>query len=137
MKVEDYFQNYKIENEEKKCNKFRDTCCGKAHTWLSTLTDYPKIFYPDKTPDDETKLKTMKNLFWANWELKGRTPPQSLSIEWQNLQTRISRGCTSDGHKRKHSSCAGDTGDKCDILGDQRHFDYTSEEPSDKEGSND
>ena len=85
MKVEDYFQNYKIENEEQKCNKFRDTCCGKAHTWLSTLTDYPKIFDPDKAPDDEAKLKTMKNLFFSRWQLKGRTP-QSLFIEWQNLK---------------------------------------------------
>ena len=85
MKVEDYFQNYKIENEEQKCNKFRDTCCGKAHTWLSTLTDYPKIFDPDNAPHDEAKLKTMKNLFLARWQLKGRTL-QSLSIEWQNLK---------------------------------------------------
>ena len=74
MNVEDYFQNYKIENEEQKCNTFRDTCCGKVHTWLSKLADYPKIFDPDKAPDDEAKLKTMKNLFFSRWELKGRTP---------------------------------------------------------------
>ena len=39
MKVEDYFQNYNITNQEQKCNRFRDTCCGKARTWLSTLTE--------------------------------------------------------------------------------------------------
>ena len=39
MKVEDYFQNYNIRDPEQKCNRFRDTCCGKARTWLSTLTD--------------------------------------------------------------------------------------------------
>ena len=44
MKVEDYFQNYNITDQQKKCDRFRDTCCGKAHTWLSTLTDYPEIF---------------------------------------------------------------------------------------------
>ena len=65
MKVEDYFQNYKIEDKEQKCNIFRDICCGKAHTWLSTLTDYPKNFHPDKAPDEAAKLKTMKNLFLA------------------------------------------------------------------------
>ena len=60
MKVEDYFQNYKIENEEEKCNTFRDT-------WHSTLTDYPKIFDPDKAPYDEAILKTMKNSFFSRW----------------------------------------------------------------------
>ena len=38
MKVEEYFQNYNIRDQEQKCNRFRDTCCGKARTWLSTLT---------------------------------------------------------------------------------------------------
>ena len=46
MKVEDYFQNYNIRDQEQKCNRFRDTCCGKARTWLSTLTEYPNIFDP-------------------------------------------------------------------------------------------
>ena len=40
------FHGKKIENEEQKCNKFRDICCGEAHTWLSTLTDYPQDFLP-------------------------------------------------------------------------------------------
>ena len=74
MKVEDYFQNYNITDQQKKCDRFRDTCCGKAHTWLSTVTNYPKIFDPDKAPDDATKAKTMKSLFLARWQLKGRTP---------------------------------------------------------------
>ena len=30
MKVEDYFQNYNIRDQAQKCNRFRDTCCGKA-----------------------------------------------------------------------------------------------------------
>ena len=47
MKVEDYFQNYNIRDEAQKCNRFRDTCCGKARTWLSTLTEYPTIFDPE------------------------------------------------------------------------------------------
>ena len=46
MKVEDYFQNYNITDQEQKCNRFRDTCCCKARMWLSTLTEYPKVFYP-------------------------------------------------------------------------------------------
>ena len=32
MKIEDYFQNYNIRDQEQKCNRFRDTCCGKART---------------------------------------------------------------------------------------------------------
>ena len=85
MKVEDYFQNYNITDQEQKCNRFRDTCCGKAHTWLSTLNEYPKIFDPERAPDEATKTKTMKSLFLVRWQLKGRTP-QILYMEWQNLK---------------------------------------------------
>ena len=85
MKVEDYFQNYKITDQKKMCDRFRDTCCGKAHTWLSTLTTYPNIFDPEAAPDEEAKAKTMKNIFLACWQLKGRTP-QALYMEWQNLK---------------------------------------------------
>ena len=60
MKVEDYFQNYNITDQKKKCDRFRDTCCGKACTWLSTLTEYPKIFDPSEALDDAAKAKTMK-----------------------------------------------------------------------------
>ena len=85
MKVEDYFQNYNIRDQEQKCNRFRDTCCGKARTWLSTLTEYPKIFDPEAAPDEAAKAKTMKSMFLARWQLKGRTP-QTLYMEWQNLK---------------------------------------------------
>ena len=74
MKVKDYFQNYNITDQQKKCDRFRDTCCGKAHTWLSTLTKYPKIFYSSEALDDAAKAKAMKSLFLARWQLKGRTP---------------------------------------------------------------
>ena len=85
MKVEDYFQNYNIRDQEQKCNRFRDTCCGKARTWLSTLTEYPKVFDPEEAPDEVAKAKTMKSMFLARWQLKGRTP-QTLYMEWQNLK---------------------------------------------------
>ena len=85
MKVEDYFQNYKITDQKKMCDRFRDTCCGKAHTWLSTLTTYPNIFDPEAAPDEEAKAKTMKNVFLAHWQLKDRTL-QALYMEWQNLK---------------------------------------------------
>ena len=65
MKVEDYFQNYNIRDQEQKCNRFRDTCCGKARTWLSTLTEYPKIFDPEEASDKAMKSKTMKSMFLA------------------------------------------------------------------------
>ena len=65
MKVEDYFQNYNIRDQEQKCNRFRDTCCGKARTWLSTLTEYPKVFDPEAAPDEAAKAKTMKSMFLA------------------------------------------------------------------------
>ena len=52
MKVEDYFQNYNNRDQAQKCNRFRDTCCGKARTWLSTLTEYPTIFDPEEAPDE-------------------------------------------------------------------------------------
>ena len=74
MKVEDYFQNYSIRDQAQKCNRFRDTCCGKARTWLSTLTEYPTIFDPEAAPDEAGKAKTMKSMFLARWQLKGRTP---------------------------------------------------------------
>ena len=74
MKVEDYFQNYNIRDQEQKRNRIRDTCCGKASTWLSTLTEYPKIFDPEEAPDEAAKAKTMKSMFLASWQLKGRTP---------------------------------------------------------------
>ena len=63
MKVEDYFQNYNIRDQEQKCNRFRDTCCGKARTWLSTLTEYPKVFDPEAAPDEAAKAKTMNPCF--------------------------------------------------------------------------
>ena len=85
MKVEDYFQNYNIRDQAQKCNRFRDTCCGKARTWLSTLTEYPTIFDPEEAPDEAGKAKTMKSMFLARWQLKGRTP-QTLYMEWQNLK---------------------------------------------------
>ena len=85
MKVEDYFQNYNIRDQAQKCNRFRDTCCGKARTWLSTLTEYPTIFDPEAAPDEAGKAKTMKSMFLARWQLKGRTP-QTLYMEWQNLK---------------------------------------------------
>ena len=85
MKVEDYFQNYNITDQKNKCNRFRDTCCGKAHTWLSTLTEYPTIFNPDMGPDEATEARTMKSLFLVRWQLKGRMP-QALYMEWQNLK---------------------------------------------------
>ena len=85
MKVEDYFQNYNIRDQEQKCNRFRDTCCGKARTWLSTLSEYPKVFDPEAAADEAMKAKTMKSMFLARWQLKGRTP-QTLYMEWQNLK---------------------------------------------------
>ena len=63
MKVEDYFQNYNIRDQAQKCNRFRDTFCGKARTWLSTLTEYPTIFDPEEAPDEAGKAKTMKSMF--------------------------------------------------------------------------
>ena len=85
MKVEDYFQNYNIRDQAQKCNRFRDMCCGKARTWLSTLTEYLMIFDPEEAPDEAGKAKTMKSMFLAIWQLKGRTP-QTLYMEWQNLK---------------------------------------------------
>ena len=85
MKVEDYFQNYIIRDQEQNCNRFRDTCCGKARTWLSTLTEYPKVFDPEAVADEAQKAKTMKSMFLARWQLKDRTP-QILYMEWQNLK---------------------------------------------------
>ena len=85
MKVEDFFQNYNIRDQAQKFNRFRDTCCDKARTWLSTLTEYPTIFDPEEAPDEAGKAKTMKSMFLARWQLKGRTP-QTLYMEWQNLK---------------------------------------------------
>ena len=63
IKVEDYFQNYNIRDQAQKCNRFRDTCCCKARTWLSTLTEYLTIFDPEEAPDEAGKAKTMKSMF--------------------------------------------------------------------------
>ena len=52
---------------------------------MSTLTEYPKVFDPEAAPDEATKAKTMKSMFLARWQLKGRTP-QTLYMEWQNLK---------------------------------------------------
>ena len=70
MKVEDYYQNYNITNQKQKCDRFRDTCCGKAWTWLSTLTEYPNICDSERAPDEATKAKAMKSLFLARWQLE-------------------------------------------------------------------
>ena len=85
MKVEDYFQNYNIRDQAQKCNRFRDMCCGKARTWLSTLTESPTIFDPEEAPDEAGRGKTMKSLFLARLQLKDRTP-QTLYMKWQNLK---------------------------------------------------
>ena len=66
MKVEDYLQNHNITDQEQKCNSFRDTCYGKAHTWLSTLNEYLQVFNPERAPDEPAKAKTMKSLFWRD-----------------------------------------------------------------------
>ena len=63
MKVEDYFQNYNIRDQEQKCNRFRDTGSGKARTWLSTLKEYSKVFDPETVADEAQKAKTMKSMF--------------------------------------------------------------------------
>ena len=65
-------------------------CCGKAWTWLSTLTKYPKVFDPEAAPDETAKAKTMKSLFLARWQLKGRTP-QTLYMDWQNLKFDLAK----------------------------------------------
>ena len=52
---------------------------------MSTLTEYPTIFDPEEAPDEAGKAKTMKSMFLARWQLKGRTP-QTLYMEWQNLK---------------------------------------------------
>ena len=78
MKVEDYFQNYNIRDQEQKCNRFRDTCCGKARTWLATLTEYPRVFDPDAVADEAAKVKTLKSMFLARWQLEGRTTQTSV-----------------------------------------------------------
>ena len=52
---------------------------------MSTLTEYPKIFDPEAAPDEAAKAKSMKSMFLARWQLKGRTP-QMLYMEWQNLK---------------------------------------------------
>ena len=64
-------------------------CCGKAHTWLSTLTEYPKIFYPDGAPDEAAKAKTMKSVF-GKMAIK-RQNPQALYMEWQNLKFDLAK----------------------------------------------
>ena len=43
------------------------------------------MFDPEAVPDEATKAKTMKSMFLARWQLKGRTP-QTLYMEWQNLK---------------------------------------------------
>ena len=52
---------------------------------MSILTEYPKVFDPEEAPDEAAKAKTMKSMFLARWQLKGRTP-QMLYMEWQNLK---------------------------------------------------
>ena len=84
-KVEDYFKNHNIKDQEQKCNRSRDNCCGKARTWLSNLTEYPKVFDPQAVADEAAKAKTMKSMFLARWQLKGKTT-QTLYMEWQNLK---------------------------------------------------
>ena len=157
MKVEDYFQNHNITDQQKKCDRLRDTCCGKAHTWLSTLTDYPKIIDPDKAPDDAAKAKTMKYLFLARWQLKCRNP-QALYMEWQNLKFDLAKDGIEDfcndvknlANRLGYPEDAQVMAIKVNIppvlvtqvinvttFKEIRDTDYTSEEPSDKEGSND
>ena len=43
------------------------------------------MFDPEVAPDEAAKAKTMKSMFLARWQLKGRTP-QTLYMEWQNLK---------------------------------------------------
>ena len=104
------------------------------------------------------KAKTMKSLFLARWQLKGRTL-QALYMEWQNLKfdpakDDIEHFCNDVRNlanrlgypedvqvmaiKANSATCTGDTGDKCDhIQRNQRHFNYIGREPHDKKGSTD
>ena len=134
-----------------------DTCCGKVRTWLSILTDYPMNFDPDKAPDEEAKQKTMKNLFLARWQLKGRTT-QGLYLEWQNLKFNPVNDDIEDfcndvknlANQLGYPEDAQVMAIKANIppvlvtqvinittFKEIRHFDYASGEPSDKKGSND
>ena len=77
MKVEDYFQNYKVGGGEWKCgnSKFITLLFFILNfVEVSTLTVYAKIFDPDKAPDDETKLKTMKNLIFCKMAIERQHP---------------------------------------------------------------
>ena len=43
------------------------------------------MFDPEAVADETAKAKTMKSMFLARWQLKGRNP-QTLYMEWQNLK---------------------------------------------------
>ena len=48
MKVEDHFKLYLIEGAEDQCNRFKDTCVGKVHRWISSLDPAPNQYTPDE-----------------------------------------------------------------------------------------
>ena len=60
------------------CDRFRDTCCGKTNTWLSTLTTYPNIFDPEAAPDEEAKAKNYEKYFFGTLAIKRQNTPGSL-----------------------------------------------------------
>ena len=52
---------------------FKDTCFGKARTWLSTLDPYPTVYAPATGMTQVQKDATLKSQFLQRLQLTGRT----------------------------------------------------------------
>ena len=98
LRVEDYFEHYNIENENK-CREFKKTLTGKARAWASTIPNRLPALAPAADPADRARPweaegenpararieESMKNLFLTRFATQGRTP-EALYAEWQNLK---------------------------------------------------
>ena len=65
--------------------RFKDTCFGKAQTWLSILNPYPNVYTPDDTMMQAEKDATLKSIFLQNWQLMDRTP-DSIFMHFERIK---------------------------------------------------
>ena len=73
LKVEDYFGEHQITEQDNKIKRFKDTLFERARKWAQTL-NYTEVNKFDYNSDDANdKIASMKYLFLARFAKEGRT----------------------------------------------------------------
>ena len=67
LKVEDYFSLNKVTTDNDKTNRFKDTCQGKVHHWVSSLDPIPTTWDAAAGADADAKKASLRWQFLQRW----------------------------------------------------------------------